>query len=681
MSIKKSTTWWSHRSLAQTMINKTVTFSESCKLIKRESIAPQDKHTFFPGNEIARNRIQNTSRFIITADSRLKNAFDFLIFIVTIFLSFFVPYSISYFSDLPRAIYIIISSFFILDILIGFNSSFFYKGTMITNRREIAKNYIVTWLVWDLLAAFPSEVFVQLDYKYNKPIAFDYDRDFLRVFLLLKLAKLGKIKKFANRISDLSTGSAYYTGTKVVIFFLGIVIPMHWMNCIFNMFYAGQLESNYVYWRNVRYENIDRYLIIFQRIVQTLTSVGYGDFVVQTTNERIIIVIFMLFTSGSLMFFVGQIEITIIHSSTTSIFFGRVRTKLLAYYEKHKIPRAIRSKVNAYIRHLRFSYNSNMVQDEDIIKILSIPLREQIFLCTKGYILIAIPFFSSLSRPCIRAFGYKMTLQVYGPSDLIFSQGEVTANVFFISSGSVQIFHAESKTIFIELHKEMVFGELSFLLIQSRSASARSSSFSELFSLNRYECDKILMTMPKDKEKFYILIRNLKAYGNSVIDLKCYLCGSFDHIARNCAFFIIKPNLRKMAEMPRSRRINVEYTNNKRNMKNERVANTVRYNVQNTKGRQLHPIILYDNNKYLARKSIEHFNYIDVHDRKYARFMSLMDDRSNDRSYDSSSDSERNYMKFKCFDKKNVEYGVNLKAGQNMLSDAPMLDFKYCNNN
>ena len=50
-----------------------------------------------------------------------------------------------------------------LDILVNFNTGFYTKGNIIYKRSEIAKNYIITWFLIDVLASFPYSVLINED--------------------------------------------------------------------------------------------------------------------------------------------------------------------------------------------------------------------------------------------------------------------------------------------------------------------------------------------------------------------------------------------------------------------------------------------------------------------------------------------------------------------------------------
>ena len=54
------------------------------------------------------------------------------------------------------------------------------------------------------------------------------------------------------------------------------------------------------------------------------------------------------------------------------------------FTQKDRIPRKLRMRVLHYLRYLKFYYNHNLFREVDIIDILSIPLKEQVFLYTCG---------------------------------------------------------------------------------------------------------------------------------------------------------------------------------------------------------------------------------------------------------------------------------------------------------
>ena len=50
--------------------------------------------------------------------------------------------------------------------------------------------------------------------------------------------------------------------------------------------------------------------------------------------------------------------------------------------------------------------------------------------------------------------------------------------------------------------------------------------------------------MPKEHEKFKILMRNLNTYVLQYLRIKCFLSGKIGHVAKDCAVCTVKPNMK-----------------------------------------------------------------------------------------------------------------------------------------
>ena len=104
-----------------------------------------------------------------------------------------IPYSLSFYSDISKEAYHVFTMFYIVDIFVGFNSSYFRHGNLVVDRSKIAIFYMKNWFFIDLVSAFPTELLVYIGYNYDFPKFFDFSKDFSRIFLLLKVLKCLKL--------------------------------------------------------------------------------------------------------------------------------------------------------------------------------------------------------------------------------------------------------------------------------------------------------------------------------------------------------------------------------------------------------------------------------------------------------------------------------------------------------
>ena len=63
--------------------------------------------------------------------------------------------------------------------------------------------------------------------------------------------------------------------------------------------------------------------------------------------------------------------------------------------------------------------------------------------------------------------------ETYAPGDIVIEEGELTSNMYFITSGKVNIMHVESNTAFRMLRTGNYFGEIAFFTGKPRTASAK----------------------------------------------------------------------------------------------------------------------------------------------------------------------------------------------------------------
>ena len=66
------------------------------------------------------------------------------------------------------------SIFYFDDILINFNTTYYYKGNRITDRKRIAMNYFKNGLCFDIIGSVPIEFlfYDQMTYNVNYPKEF-----------------------------------------------------------------------------------------------------------------------------------------------------------------------------------------------------------------------------------------------------------------------------------------------------------------------------------------------------------------------------------------------------------------------------------------------------------------------------------------------------------------------------
>ena len=103
-----------------------------------------------------------TVKFLFYPEDKYKGYWDLWMTLILLITCLLTPLTIAftYSEDSVVSIVILaIDGFFIIDILVIFNSAFYDDDTdLIDERKKIARNYLHGWFTIDILAIFPFDV-------------------------------------------------------------------------------------------------------------------------------------------------------------------------------------------------------------------------------------------------------------------------------------------------------------------------------------------------------------------------------------------------------------------------------------------------------------------------------------------------------------------------------------------
>jgi hypothetical protein len=377
-----------------------------------------------------------------------------------------------------------------------------------------------------------------------------------------------------------------------------------------------------------------RYLKFYLRAMETVVGVGYGEFPANTLPEKIIQIFIMAFTSSLLGYIVGGIESTVEKLNHVDYYFNDVVRKTKAFFSTNKCPKHIRIRVLNYLRNLKLMHAENLIKEQDVLSLLSTPMREEVYASLQGHFLKRLNEFNLVSSACLRSVSFHLKLQMFGPNDLIVDQGETTRDLFFVVGGTLEVFHKKTRTIFKVLGKHSYFGEIGFFLNQARTASVRSFDYSEVLKVASHDFFKILESMPRDKEKIDVLLRNVKKYGIGFLGIRCYLCYALGHTASHCQKYIYSKNFD--LSFFKSNRVPHWFAPSR----NYEVLK--RYGKQNSKGMEREPQEMFQDSKRLIESSNSFLNWQSSFLRKSNPIISLIGSLD-----DIDEDSDENVIEFK----------------------------------
>lgn len=516
---------WNRHSLLELSANAPKYTEMLKKSLKGTSVV---KPNFFFLTQETNNKIFNPEQRLIFLWKTLTVFFILIqAALVPVILSF--PYE--YTEDLIQ-IESAVSGFLLVDILIKLNTGIYRQGHLDTNRKSIFLNVFKKTFVLDVYSALPFAYISR-----NFPI-FLY-------FLFPKLLKVKEVYWFFDTVQMVLKNLTFMKIFYYFKIFVTVLLCVHWLACVW--FYIGNFDLSNQYDSWVIAEGCFGLWAIFIKCVYyVLTSVstlGYGDITPVGTNELIVSLIILFIGVIIFSFNITSIIDLVIESRQKIIQYQDKMINLNIYMKQKELPKFVKFKLRKY---LEYTYNTEKttIPENQILSLLSDPLREEIFGYTAGGKLIkkCKIFLQLYDGKIIQKLSKFFYSKIFSALDVILEQGENSAQIYFVLYGNVEVFHSQTKSVFKVLGEGDFFGEIGFFTKKPRTATIRCLSILECLVLKREDLDNILIKFPLAAQKTEKIEKFCIDSNYSILNISCYLCNGFGHIACNCEFSRISPD-------------------------------------------------------------------------------------------------------------------------------------------
>ena len=305
--------------------------------------------------------LETTLSQFYSVDSPLRWFLDLLLFLAAIYYGATVPlryvYNI-YGNEMLQSCIVEggLHILFAVDIYVRFNTIPMdaeedpqVDDPLTMRRSQIASNYLQTNLLPDLLSSLPTEFF----FDQNATSA-----HICRSFKLIKILRVPFLYATSGSLGVLTPTciSFLYSIVPMVNMMFCLSIVQHWCTILWMYLTLTAEKAAYDGTQGVEYDVLNhtlstRYLNSFYTVLYTVTTVGYGDVEVRTSEQKIFAC--FLFICGVVVngFVVSKINRLLSRSDITSERKAKMveMVNLLHYF---KIPRNIQREILAFQHHL-----------------------------------------------------------------------------------------------------------------------------------------------------------------------------------------------------------------------------------------------------------------------------------------------------------------------------------------
>ncbi|KAG6590927.1 putative potassium/sodium hyperpolarization-activated cyclic nucleotide-gated channel [Phytophthora cinnamomi] len=154
--------------------------------------------------------------------------------------------------------------FFLVDIILTFNTAIEKDGSIRYNRRLVAERYLRSWFVIDLIAALPYGYIFTENGNYSARL-----RKSIKLLRLIRLLRLLRISRILRRIQN----AVFIRSTlsSLMKYCLMVVFINHWFSCTFHAIGTSDIEHSWIEAAGLEDASIwDRYVAALYVSVQTL---------------------------------------------------------------------------------------------------------------------------------------------------------------------------------------------------------------------------------------------------------------------------------------------------------------------------------------------------------------------------------------------------------------------------
>ena len=393
--------------------------------------------------------------FYISSDSYFIFIFDSLLLFFSLFYILFIPLKLAekkYFCKNDITIYIIFQYIteilYILDLFISFFRSYYdYEYKNITKFSQIVKHYLGNGFITDIISAFPLYMINRklCENRYNNFNKYNLitSEILLNFCVILKIFKVFKVLNHnKNKIIELiyEIVSDYWFFEQIIdmlIYFFKIFSFFHILICV-HIFLGEQSLPNWMVHINIQNENLlTKYISSFYFIIETMTTVGYGDILSVSFLEKCFQIILLSIGIVSYSFIVTKFGNYIMKKSKEDIELEEKKLQLEQIRINYPLmPFKLYIKIQEHFIQKTKNKKNKKNETKQLINELPEQLRNELSLIVNKNIIKNFNFFKNCGNTDFIIKTLSCLFQeTFKKETILIKEGQLIESIIFVKDG------------------------------------------------------------------------------------------------------------------------------------------------------------------------------------------------------------------------------------------------------
>ena len=164
-------------------------------------------------------------------------------------------------------------------------------------------------------------------------------------------------------------------------------------------------------------------------------------------EEKIFATLIMIMSSGIFAYIVGSIGSILGKKSQIENNYREIVVAVNSYMKKKSFSKSLKIRVRRYLDYIS-EQKITQINEKELLSMLSESLRDEFYAYINANIIKNCKVFEIYDSHLLTQITRVLESETYAPGDTIFKEGELSYKLYYITTGTVNIYHHETKTVY-----------------------------------------------------------------------------------------------------------------------------------------------------------------------------------------------------------------------------------------